>query len=400
MVRRCQRVELGVPPYAKNTDIQAAAMHNTLDEKTNTHNEAQHHRLTTSTQGRAILRDLGYDIKHLPDIPPAPPPWDSIPNIKVLPVPKNMNADSHPGRRQARANHLATPDNDTYYVDAAHTPEKTTTAVVGPRNETIRSHAAVPSPIAAEIQAITEAVCLHTHNTDTITIRTDCQGALRAFTQNILPDHTRTTLTKYMHKHPTLQVLLEWIPGHQGIEGNERAHALARDHLTPSNPTRWPETYCPREARAEHRKQRRARLKEAKVNRLLLPSPSHTHTREDAALIRQAQTLTLPNDAIQHHIENRSGKPVCQVCGGYPNAFHTYWECPRALSSPHILTRSHIPPSIPYSWESWTVPPQELRPTLWPLLVAHIKHIRGSCQPDPAPQPGVQPGSLGSDDSD
>ncbi|XP_065292822.1 uncharacterized protein [Dermacentor albipictus] len=43
---------------------------------------------------------------------------------------------------------------------------------------------------------------------------------------------------------------------------------------------------------------------------------------------------------------------------------------------------SSIPPSLPYTWESSTAAPEGLRRTLWPLLAAHIKHINRSRQTD------------------
>ena len=179
-----------------------------------------------------------------------------------------------------------------------------------------------------------------------------------------------------MAAHPHLHVFLEWVPGHQGISGNERAHALARANQSPSDPQPWPEDYNPKEERIAHRKAQRQRLKDLRFARRTLPPPIHTLTRRDGTYIRQAQTLSLPCDLITHHIMNRHGTPHCQVCGAYPDTVHTYWSCPRARQSPHFLLPHLLPPHIPFTWESWAAPPSDLRPTLWPRLALHIAHVR------------------------
>ena len=202
-------------------------------------------------------------------------------------------------------------------------------------------------------------------------MRTDSQGALRDFANNTLPTHIHGQLNTYMHQHPRLNVLLEWIPGHQGIEGNENAHALARDS-SPSNPSPWPEDYDPKDERANHRKYRRQKLKELRHSRRLLPPPSPHFTRRQATYIRQAETNSLPCDLFNHKILNRQGLPYCQVCGGYPNIQHTYWSCPRATHSPHYLSPNTLPFNVPCSLESWVTPPVNLPATLWPQLLEHI----------------------------
>ncbi|KAG0425052.1 hypothetical protein HPB47_027759 [Ixodes persulcatus] len=286
-LRKCLRTELGVPTYAPNYLITATALHNSLEEKTEAHVASQYHRLTTSKQGRAILSTLGYPTVHL-----------SPSQRTATPIPRHMNPTVDPGRRQSRALHLSTPPHDIYYTDAAFTDGISTTVTVGPKRETVRHHAHVPSATAAETQSIAEAILLQPHSTESITIRSDSQGALRDFSTNSVPAHIKHDLTSYMAAHPYLHVFLEWVPGHQGIAGNERAHALARANETPSNPEFWPPDYNPKEERAAHRKAQRQRLKDLRLSRRTLPPPTPNLTRREGTYVRQAQTF-LP--AVRPH---------------------------------------------------------------------------------------------------
>lgn len=378
VLRKCHRLELGTPKYAATALVNATAIHNTLEEKSEIQQEAQRHRLTTSQQGRKILSSLGYSTERLPEIPTPPPPWESIPHLTVRPIPKHMHPEVDSERRKSRATHLKDPCHDIYYTDASFTNSNATTASVGPKGHVVRRHANVPSVTAAEIQAIAEAATLHSHTTNELTIRTDSQDALRAYAKNDLPEHILGLLTQYMTNHPHLRIYLEWVPGHQAIEGNERAHALSRDNTEPSVPIGWPQAYDPREDRAEQRKKRRTFLKEMREEQRKFPTPLHSTPRRQATFIRQAQTNSLPCDMTLHYIHNLGGLPRCQVCGAQPpDNRHTYWECPRAQNSPYILGETQLPLHIPHTWESWAAPPQDLQATLWKQLQNHVEHVLG-----------------------
>ncbi|KAG0416063.1 hypothetical protein HPB47_017470, partial [Ixodes persulcatus] len=133
------------------------------------------------------------------------------------------------------------------YPDAVylHHTQEGATATAGPTKNTKRKHREAPSPTSLEVQAIAEAI-QENAQLQSITIRSGSQGALRTFTENNLPPHIKTNLSKIMKDHPDLRVTLEWVPGHTGIEGNELAHQLAREAITEPGPsTPWPQTYDP-----------------------------------------------------------------------------------------------------------------------------------------------------------
>lgn len=137
-------------------------------------------------------------------------------------------------------------------------------------------------------------------------------------------------LIKHTHISSKLWVLLEWIPGHHGIENDEQAHSLANVDI-PNVPLHWPQVCAPKACGVEHQKLLRARLTGPRISHAPT-TPSYLLPRAEASL-RQSQTLTVPTDAIIPGIERRSCDTLCQVCVRHPNAVHTYCECPRALSS-------------------------------------------------------------------
>ncbi|KAG0414408.1 hypothetical protein HPB47_008442 [Ixodes persulcatus] len=151
----------------------------------------------------------------------------------------------------------------------------------------------------------------------------------------------------------------------------------------------------------------------------LLASHHRSRSRSRSCSRNRSQSRT--SGMQDRHPSKKKIPPLLRPKVTFAEAMNRSWEKPAAqvASASFRRTRNNSQESVtetpifealrkgwpplpviePHSSQSGATDP-ELRPTLWPLLVAHIKHIRGSCQPDPAPQPGVQPGSLGSDDSD
>ncbi|KAM7284950.1 uncharacterized protein ISCGN_031948 [Ixodes scapularis] len=312
-IRKAIRIALGVPKFTPLHLLQATGLMNTLEEKTEIHKIGQIQRLQTSQHGRKILQALGYDITSLPPIPPKPPPWDTIPNIMVRPIPKNMDPERHQERRQERVHMLSKRPEPTncIYTDAVylHHTQEGATATAGPTKTTKRKHREAPSPTSLEVQAIAEAI-QENAQLQNITIRSDSQGALRTFRENNLPPHIKTNLSKIMKDHPDLRVTLEWVPGHTGIEGNELAHQLAREAITEPGPsTPWPQTYDPYIHRKTLHTNRTNTLLEWRENRTTLPSPSQFLTRLHSTLVRRAQTGTLLTPHITHHLLGREVQP-------------------------------------------------------------------------------------------
>lgn len=95
---KCHRIEMGVPKYACCHDVECTTLHNTLDVRIEVYRESQHLRLSTSSQGRTMLRMLGHDISPVPPLPIDPPLRITIPRIEVRPIPRIMHTECNAGR--------------------------------------------------------------------------------------------------------------------------------------------------------------------------------------------------------------------------------------------------------------------------------------------------------------
>ncbi|XP_077564421.1 uncharacterized protein LOC144179871 [Haemaphysalis longicornis] len=381
ILRNATRIITGTPRFTQNDLLYATGALNTLSEKIDTHHLAQTQRLQTSPQGRLILLDLGHNISQLQHIPPEPPPWSCPANITLKPIPKNMGPDQA-SRRADRANHYNrktfSPGTTVIYTDAAYNKDTKigTTAFHSDVLSAVAKYAPAPSSTSLELQAIVNAIEAHQDQTELVII-TDSKSAIRNLRENHMHPHMRYTLASITRNHPELHTTVIWVPGHAGVKGNEKAHALARAALfDPGTPIPWPRFYDPKEHRREMHQTRRKYLRDVRDQRTTLPYP-RKFARPDAVLIRRAQTGTLPTQHIQHYIDGLPGTPKCSHCDQYPNNEHTLWTCPNIQST----LRSSLQPipatKRPTCWEAWVTPPKELEELYWTTLVHHVKNTPG-----------------------
>lgn len=189
-----------------------------------------------------------------------------------------------------------------------------------------------------------EHACTEPYTHHPTFIFSDSQDALRSYLQNKVNVYTRNYLAPILHQHPYHHFRLVWVPGHVSMEGNAKANALTRVPV-PGPSIGWSSPYSPKTQRALDKHNRRTLLQEYRRNRQTLPPPPAHFSRADAALIRQAQTHSLPSHHVLHKIHRRPSHPHCQCCDTYPWPSHTYWACP--LYPPH----PPLPPEIT-SWEA------------------------------------------------
>ena len=170
---------------------------------------------------------------------------------------------------------------------------------------------------------------------------------------------------------------IQWIPGHQAIEGNVRAHTLTRDEPSPGPSEVWPDQYDPRYHRKLLHKDRTALLRERRQAMTQFPFPPASFSREDASILRRAQTSSLLTPHFIHYMQGRAGFPSCPHCQDYPSNVHMLWHCPHAQSSLTSLLSTLPPSSRPPDWAGWLAPPPQLVGTLLPLLVEHVRAVLG-----------------------
>lgn len=182
----------------------------------------------------------------------------------------------------------------------------------------------------------------------------------------------------YMHAHPLLRIRIQWVPGHQGLRGNVRAHQLTRAE-NPGPPILWPveDIYNPREEQKMQRKERILILKSRREASTILNTPSYTHSREDASITGKAQTHTLLTPHYTHYINRDPCSSTCKQCGAYPSNKHILWECPANANFKKTILSKLPHNQHPGSWEEWTTPPRRFEKLWWPLLVQHVKNVLG-----------------------
>ncbi|CAN7991371.1 unnamed protein product, partial [Ixodes hexagonus] len=203
-LRKATRLALGVPRYAANQRVEATGIFNSLNDRVDMHKLGQEQRLKTSTQGRKILQNLGYNVAN--PIPLETPPWGQLPRIIVEPIPKNMHRIRDIGRRADRVKRLEKEEEHSnaviYYTNASFSAELCTIAVWSRDKTPIYKYHGVPTPIHAELLAIATAISELTECEKEAIIRTGSQDACRAILNNKLPTHIHNALQRHMHSYP------------------------------------------------------------------------------------------------------------------------------------------------------------------------------------------------------
>lgn len=124
MIRQAYKTALGLPTATATHKLLALGVHNTWEELQEAHHSAQLRRLQLTPTGRQVLTALG-----LRPIPPREQkqriPLALRDGIRVAPIPRNMHANYHLGRRAARARALTArygEDPSALHTDATRYP--------------------------------------------------------------------------------------------------------------------------------------------------------------------------------------------------------------------------------------------------------------------------------------
>ncbi|KAG0412087.1 hypothetical protein HPB47_010784 [Ixodes persulcatus] len=376
--RELQRIVTGLPRYTRIDALTSCSQMNSLDDLASTQIATQETRLRATLAGRFTLRKLGYNIDHLLPLPTPPPPWELCPLTAPRPLPRNMGEKAQARRSDFARRHLhsllvRSSSALVFYADAAVDNNSTpifSTAwcdVDGHRRGT-QVFMTPCSSSHAELCAILH--CLTSVNTFTlvpssrIVIYTDSQEAIRALRHSspssaiAIQIHRAAISIRTAGHHP----LIDWVPAHSGIPGNERAHRLARAKLLsaragaptfPTPPELTPGSFHDsHEARQEHASQRRHYLT-TQANPLDFPSLSHLPlTRHETSLLEQARSGALLAPSLlakmypQVHIN-----PQCTHCHIPASLPHLLWDCPlHSTARVRALSTLSPPPSTLTEW--------------------------------------------------
>jgi len=119
-----------------------------------------------------------------------------------------------------------------WYTDGSKTPEGTGAGVYGPRTTYSEPMGQFPSIFQAEIHAIERCIQFNLdrkYRNKEIAILSDTQAAIKALSSsNINSMMVLECLGKFNDLGRNNKVTFLWVPGHVGVEGNEKADILAR----------------------------------------------------------------------------------------------------------------------------------------------------------------------------
>nr|XP_050024272.1 uncharacterized protein LOC126518531 [Dermacentor andersoni] len=363
LLNEAKRIVTGLPRYTSLEALKSCSKLNNLSDLVDMHIYTQETRLRATKAGRHTPMLLGYDVHKMPILPNNTPPWEITALTNGRPLPLNMDPTQRMRRlayakRHAKATSSLSLTECIVYTDAALPADDVSNTCYATawydqtnENQNRRHHisAEAMSSTSAELMAILdylEWALATSSQADPVDhhVYTDSPAAHRACA-NII--YTDPVLQNIRHQARLLRecghdVTIHWVHAHCGIPGNEKAHRLARAHLSTAlarasdNPypllATTPEVADPM-ADKHVTKQRRGAYLAAVGNPLSIPSlPPKVFTRRESVLLRRIQTSTL----LTPHLLNRFHKggtppPVsgfCSMCACRADLNHLCWECP------------------------------------------------------------------------
>ena len=175
---------------------------------------------------------------------------------------------------------------------------------------------------------------------DSLIVVTDSQAACRHYAAGRIAS-TALRIIQSLPTPPDIYIL--WTPGHASLEGNEAAHAAAREHTYRAFPI--PASPQPPEDDLFIPRTHKDLLNHHRLTRRTLPPPHDKLTKEDATTYRRIQTNTYPHGTLLHAIHPTSYAATCKFC-------------PQSCPPPHDLgvlsypVPTPIRTPTPEQWES------------------------------------------------
>ncbi|KAG0417663.1 hypothetical protein HPB47_005426 [Ixodes persulcatus] len=240
--RRCIS---GLPRQTRLEELHKCVPFPSLKELASTKEQAQRVKMQHTKQGREIAKLLGWKLENNAPIPDQLTPWERIDIAQSAPIPRKMNGEKNKERRRHKAMKHAEEvkaiiecnDSPTIvcYTDAAFS-ERGNAALawyVENTKTTCTKHAPYcRTAQEAEITAIEEALNALGQEAQcgtSIIMFTDSQDAIRSLkTHQETCKAIRNIMTTAIKlRMRDIRASVRWIPGHEGIEGNEIANEAA-----------------------------------------------------------------------------------------------------------------------------------------------------------------------------
>ncbi|XP_042143361.1 uncharacterized protein LOC115310606 [Ixodes scapularis] len=390
--RECLRAITGLPRHTKTEELYRYSNLPTLQAIIETR-VAGHQRRRTSTRAGQRLLDLQGWRPPVGEAPPpkSMPPWEDIMVRNPKPLTRKQHREEHSEERAALAARADLVEH-AVFTDAAwcqETKRATLAYATGQdRYAQTLQYDSEPSTSRLELDAIHLALSRIRETFDPVdvptrvTIFTDCREALARLgktpREGTLCQRIKS-LCSYLKNTKSIEVRVDWVPGHAGGIGNEAAHTWASEQREDrSNPGIFvpfaPPDPDPIEKKSAARQEDQRRLRDqTPYNPAPLPKGL---PRGAQVLIHKARTgAALTEDILARwrSYKPRRGRPpdqgppegsepaalvVCTTCtaGVSPTIRHLLWDCAGLRDK----RAEHLGPHID-TLEAWITPVNEAR---------------------------------------
>uniref|UniRef100_A0A224Z9T6 Tick transposon n=1 Tax=Rhipicephalus zambeziensis TaxID=60191 RepID=A0A224Z9T6_9ACAR len=342
LIRKVYKTALGLVRTTSTSHLLSLGIHNTIDELIEAHRTAQIQRLRGSKTGRWILARISISASPSGTDPVSiPPPLRR--RFFIKPLPKNMLAGHHDGRRRARAQALCdayASRTDAAYVDVARYPTQPSNyalSVMATRtpidaNAVLRVAGSVRALQTAEAEEAAIALAVSSGFT---TILSDSKTAIAHFARGTVAPGTLRILRSlaYREDEDQIPISLVWVPAHAGNPGNEAAHWQAREFVNramsrATDPKELGEPLTSYHEIAQH----------YRLARRTKPPPHPKLTKPQEIAWRRLQTNSFPCPQIYTHIYPDLFSLHCSQCGSVASLSHILWDCSEDPPPPDLLT--------------------------------------------------------------
>ncbi|KAG0411023.1 hypothetical protein HPB47_011858 [Ixodes persulcatus] len=228
IIRKATKRALDFPVATSNAKLSAVGVLNSYQELKEAHLVNQYTRLSQTVAGRRLLDRLHIQHECIPEETcRLPELWRH--KLWVSPLPRNMDRQTHEGRREARARaleHQYGSKQGVYYVDVAGpSPTGFYTAAVVHQDQRVNglSYRAINSAQAEEV-----AIALATSAPNSKVIITDSRRACEHYLAGEVSLLAHRILKRAETDSDPSPKRIVRTPGHHGLRGNEAADAAAR----------------------------------------------------------------------------------------------------------------------------------------------------------------------------